>query len=136
MDLSNSFVVPADIDTAWKTLLDVEAIAPCMPGAQLTGIRPASDDAAPETYEGKGDGSAYDQYHSEVRVLGTKGRILVPSFVRPHVDGSLTVTVDATRSGALGADMPPHSTPPEKPGATTASRFTPDSASAATASLV
>lgn len=35
MDLKNSFVVPGDIDTVWKTLLDVEAIAPCMPGATL-----------------------------------------------------------------------------------------------------
>lgn len=52
-------------------------------------------------YEGSAGG--YDQYHSEVRVLGTKGRILVPSFVRPHVDGSLTVTVDGvTRTEDLG----------------------------------
>jgi carbon monoxide dehydrogenase subunit G len=38
MDLENSFVVPADIDTAWTTLLDVESITPCMPGATLTSI--------------------------------------------------------------------------------------------------
>lgn len=38
MDLQNSFVVPADIDTAWKTLLDVQKIAPCMPGAALTKV--------------------------------------------------------------------------------------------------
>jgi carbon monoxide dehydrogenase subunit G len=38
MELQNSFVVPADIETAWKTLLDVEAIAPCMPGATLTSF--------------------------------------------------------------------------------------------------
>ncbi len=38
MELHNSFVVPADIETAWKTLLDVEAIAPCMPGATLTSF--------------------------------------------------------------------------------------------------
>jgi uncharacterized protein len=38
MDLNNSFVVPADIETAWKTLLDVEAIAPCMPGAKLDTV--------------------------------------------------------------------------------------------------
>jgi uncharacterized protein len=36
MDLQNSFVVPSDIDTAWKTLQDVEGLAPCMPGATLT----------------------------------------------------------------------------------------------------
>lgn len=38
MDLVNSFTVPADIETAWNTLLDVEAIAPCMPGATLTSV--------------------------------------------------------------------------------------------------
>ena len=35
MDLQNSFVVPTDIDTAWKALQDVEGLAPCMPGATL-----------------------------------------------------------------------------------------------------
>lgn len=38
MELKNSFTVPADIETAWKTLLDVEAIAPCMPGATLESV--------------------------------------------------------------------------------------------------
>jgi len=36
MDLQNSFVVPSDLDTAWKQLQDVEGLAPCMPGATLT----------------------------------------------------------------------------------------------------
>lgn len=38
MELENSFTVQTDIDTAWRTLLDVEAIAPCMPGATLTSF--------------------------------------------------------------------------------------------------
>jgi len=38
MELSNSFVVPTGIDAAWRTLLDVESIAPCMPGATLTSF--------------------------------------------------------------------------------------------------
>lgn len=38
MDLQNSFTVPADVEEAWKTLLDVEAIAPCMPGATLESV--------------------------------------------------------------------------------------------------
>ena len=38
MELENTFVVPADIDTAWDTLIDVESIAPCMPGATLTSF--------------------------------------------------------------------------------------------------
>jgi carbon monoxide dehydrogenase subunit G len=35
VDLQNSFTVPADIETAWNTLLDIQAVAPCMPGATL-----------------------------------------------------------------------------------------------------
>jgi carbon monoxide dehydrogenase subunit G len=38
MELKNEFRVDAPIDAAWATLTDVEGIAPCMPGAQLTEI--------------------------------------------------------------------------------------------------
>ena len=38
MELRNSFVVPSDVDTAWRTLLDVELVAPCMPGATLRSV--------------------------------------------------------------------------------------------------
>ncbi len=37
MQLENSFTVPAGVDEAWAVLLDVERVAPCMPGATLTG---------------------------------------------------------------------------------------------------
>ena len=38
MDLEHSFTVPAGVATSWKTLLDVERIAMCMPGASLTSL--------------------------------------------------------------------------------------------------
>ena len=38
MKLENRFTVPVPVDEAWKVLLDVERIAPCMPGATLTGV--------------------------------------------------------------------------------------------------
>ncbi|MDP6282600.1 MAG: SRPBCC family protein [Acidimicrobiales bacterium] len=38
MELKNEFRVGVPIDQAWGTLTDVEYIAPCMPGAQLTEI--------------------------------------------------------------------------------------------------
>ncbi|MCW2602259.1 MAG: carbon monoxide dehydrogenase subunit [Pseudonocardiales bacterium] len=38
MDLVDTFVLPLPIDRAWDLLLDLERIAPCMPGAQLTEI--------------------------------------------------------------------------------------------------
>jgi carbon monoxide dehydrogenase subunit G len=38
MKLEHEFTVPAPIDEAWKVLLDVERVAPCMPGATLLTI--------------------------------------------------------------------------------------------------
>jgi carbon monoxide dehydrogenase subunit G len=38
MKLHNDFVVPVSADKAWAVLLDVERIAPCLPGATLTGF--------------------------------------------------------------------------------------------------
>ncbi|NED96161.1 SRPBCC family protein [Phytoactinopolyspora alkaliphila] len=35
MQLVHQFTVPAPIDDAWKTLLDLPRVAPCMPGATL-----------------------------------------------------------------------------------------------------
>jgi len=34
--LEHSFEVPAPIERAWEALLDIERVAPCMPGATLT----------------------------------------------------------------------------------------------------
>lgn len=36
MQLENTFTVPVPVDQAWEALLDVERIAPCMPGAVIT----------------------------------------------------------------------------------------------------
>jgi carbon monoxide dehydrogenase subunit G len=38
MKLANEFTVHVPIDVAWKVLTDLEGIAPCLPGAQLTGV--------------------------------------------------------------------------------------------------
>ncbi|MFE7068584.1 SRPBCC family protein [Streptomyces sp. NPDC057620] len=38
MDFTNEFRVNLPPDEAWDLLTDVERIAPCMPGAQLTGV--------------------------------------------------------------------------------------------------
>lgn len=38
MKLEHEFTVPAGIEDAWKVLLDVERVAPCMPGAALTSV--------------------------------------------------------------------------------------------------
>ena len=38
MNLENEFTVPVPVDEAWRVLLDVERVAPCMPGATLTSV--------------------------------------------------------------------------------------------------
>src|SRR6266545_7571332 len=38
MRIENEFTVRAPIDHVWDYLLDVERVAPCMPGAQLTEV--------------------------------------------------------------------------------------------------
>jgi carbon monoxide dehydrogenase subunit G len=38
MELEHSFTVPVPADQAWVVLLDVERVAPCMPGATLDSV--------------------------------------------------------------------------------------------------
>jgi carbon monoxide dehydrogenase subunit G len=47
MEINNSFEVPLPPPDAWKVLMDIPRIAPCMPGAELTGV------VDKDTYNGK-----------------------------------------------------------------------------------
>jgi len=47
MEFDNSFDVPLSPAKAWKVLMDIPGIAPCMPGAELTEI------VDPQNYKGK-----------------------------------------------------------------------------------
>src|SRR5258708_15648208 len=47
MEINNVFEVPLPPADAWKVLMDIPRIAPCMPGAELTGI------VDKDTYSGK-----------------------------------------------------------------------------------
>ena len=38
MEITDSFRVSTPIDATWKVMLDIEGIAPCMPGAQLQEV--------------------------------------------------------------------------------------------------
>ncbi|HEV2371959.1 MAG TPA: SRPBCC family protein, partial [Streptosporangiaceae bacterium] len=38
MELEHSFTVPVPPEQAWQVLLDVERIAPCMPGATVDSV--------------------------------------------------------------------------------------------------
>jgi len=47
VEFDNAFEVPVPVDEAWTILMDIERIAPCVPGAELTEV---VDD---NTYKGK-----------------------------------------------------------------------------------
>ena len=47
MEFDNSFEVPVPVDEAWRILMDIERIAPCVPGAELTEV------VDTDTYKGK-----------------------------------------------------------------------------------
>jgi carbon monoxide dehydrogenase subunit G len=38
MKIDNEFTVSVPVDEAWKVLTDLEGVAPCLPGAKLTGV--------------------------------------------------------------------------------------------------
>lgn len=38
MELRHEFTVPVAVGEAWKVLLDIERVAPCMPGATVEGV--------------------------------------------------------------------------------------------------
>ncbi|HEY7050061.1 MAG TPA: SRPBCC family protein [Jatrophihabitantaceae bacterium] len=38
MQLEHSFTVPVGVEEAWRVLLDIERVAPCMPGASLDSV--------------------------------------------------------------------------------------------------
>ena len=68
MEFENTFVVDAPVEKVWDLLLDVERIAPCMPGAQV--LEQTADDAykvavkvklGPMTMNYKGDVEIVDK---------------------------------------------------------------------------
>ncbi len=119
MRIDNSFTVALPADDAWKVLLDVERIAPCMPGAELQEI-------TADEYRGVVKvklGAITAQYKGVVRfaevdeagrrlVLRAEGRetrgqgnasAAVTATLRPAGEGRTEVTIetDLTISGKI-----------------------------------
>lgn len=118
MELVNEFTVNADIDTTWATLTDVERIAPCMPGAQLTEIEgdtyrgTVSVKVGPITAKFKGEANFVEQdveAHKAVlkaagRDTGGKGNAsaLITAQLSPVGDAThVKVTTDLTITGKV-----------------------------------
>ena len=101
MELNNEFTVAAPVEEAWAVLTDLERIAPCMPGAQLTEVE--GDEyrgnvkvkVGPITAQYKGTArieSKDDANH--VAVLKAEGR-----DTRGQGNASATITATLTPAG-------------------------------------
>jgi carbon monoxide dehydrogenase subunit G len=81
VQLENSFTVPLPIDEAWRVLMDIDRIAPCMPGAILDSVE--GDDFTGRvkvklgpinlTYQGKGSFIERDETGHKA-VIDAKGK--------------------------------------------------------------
>jgi carbon monoxide dehydrogenase subunit G len=119
MEFDNSFEVPLPPAQAWTLLMDIERIAPCMPGARLTEVvdeKTYKGNIAVRlgpvalTFAGTVVFEALDEasHTARVRAQGTdaKGRggaHAVATFrLEPSADGSrVTVHTDLSLSGAV-----------------------------------
>jgi len=116
--INNEFTVHTPIDRAWAVLTDLEGIAPCLPGAQLTGVDG-------DVYQGKVKvkvGPVISEFAGTARfvekddaghraVIDAKGRdarsagnaaALITAELRPDGDATVvTVDTDLKISGKL-----------------------------------
>lgn len=102
MELEHSFTVPVGVDQAWHTLLDIEQVAPCMPGAALNSVD--GDDFTGTvkvrlgpiglTYKGKASFLEKDEA-SHKAIIGAQGR-----DSRGNGTAAATVTATLTEEAA------------------------------------
>ena len=101
MRLEHSFSVPAPVDVAWKALLDPERVAPCLPGATLTGVDGSAFTGTVKVrmgpiallYKGTGRFTTADEqaHHAVLEATGKDAR--------GNGTASATVTVTLTDAG-------------------------------------
>ena len=120
MELTNEFVIDRDVEETWTILNDLEFIAPCMPGAQLTEIE--GDEyrglvkikVGPITANYKGKASFVEQdAANKVAKLKAEGRdprqgnanAMVTAKMEPAGDGKTTVNIhtDLGLSGKIAS---------------------------------
>jgi carbon monoxide dehydrogenase subunit G len=103
--LDHSFTVPAPVDEAWRVLLDVPRVAPCLPGAALTGFDgekftgTVKVKLGPITLEYRGVGRIVARDEAAHRaVIEASGRdIRTAGTAGATVTATLTAEGDATR---------------------------------------
>ena len=118
MELTNEFRVGVLVDEAWAVLTDIEGIAPCLPGAQLTEVDgdeyrgQVKIKVGPITAQYKGAATFAEKDDTNYRaVIDAKGRdtrgqgnaaATITMELQPDGDGTnVSVTTDLKMSGKV-----------------------------------
>ncbi|WEV77915.1 SRPBCC family protein [Janibacter cremeus] len=116
MDLEHQFSVTAPIDTAWATMMDIEGVAECFPGAALTAADGDSFEGTVKVKLGpiamvyKGSGAFVERDDGAHRAVieakgrdkrgnGTAGATVTMSMVESGSETSVTVVTDLNVTG-------------------------------------
>ncbi|MGI8666379.1 MAG: SRPBCC domain-containing protein [Jatrophihabitans sp.] len=116
MQLEHTFTVPADVEQAWLVLLDIERIAPCMPGAAIETVDGDSFTGSVKvrlgpiglTYKGKAsfvekDEQAHrvviDAQGKDARGNGTASAKVTATLTQQGNDTQVTVLTDLNITG-------------------------------------
>ena len=98
IELDNSFTVPVPPEQAWDVLLDVERIAPCMPGASVTSVDGDQVEGQVKvklgplslTYKGTAKFTDKDQANHKIAIEATGKETRGAGTASAHVQASLT----------------------------------------------
>jgi carbon monoxide dehydrogenase subunit G len=98
MELHHEFTVPVPVDDAWQTLLDIERIAPCMPGATVeeydgktvTGSVKVKVGPITMTYKGTAVFEEQDETAHRMVLIASGRETRGQGTARATVTGSLT----------------------------------------------
>jgi carbon monoxide dehydrogenase subunit G len=116
MELDHEFTVPVPVDHAWAVLLDVERVAPCMPGATLdsidgdefSGRLKVKLGAMTITYKGNARIAAKDEASRTVTMEGSgkesrgAGTAAATVQARLHDEGDITRVAVHTKLNVTG----------------------------------
>src|SRR5438477_9533163 len=105
MRLDHNFTVPVPVDEAWKVLLDLPRVAPCMPGATLTGVEDGAFTGTVKvklgpinlTYQGKGRFVERDEAARRIVIEASGRDTRSAGTASATVTATLTPEDDATR---------------------------------------
>lgn len=116
MDLEHSFTVNAPVDTAWSTMMDIEGVAECFPGATVTSVEGDSFEGTCKVklgpialvYKGSGsfterDDAAHraviDAKGKDKRGNGTAGATVTMTMAQDGSDTRVKVVTDLNVTG-------------------------------------